>query len=264
MNQRLHAVAATVAAFALLGAAPLSASAQNVAVVNGKAVPKSRVDALLQQVTASGRPRTPELEKQVQEEVIAREVFMQEAERRGLQGSDEVRTQLEFARQQIIIRALFSDFQKKNPVTDAEIKAEYDKFRAQVGEREFKARHILVEKEDEARALIAQLRGGANFADLAKRASKDPGSAANGGDLDWAAPGSYVKEFADAMTRLQKGQTSEAPVRSQFGFHIIRVDDIRQAQVPSMEELRPQIAQNLQQQKLQNFQEDLRKKARIQ
>lgn len=263
MNRRIHALATATLALSLVGAAA-PALAQNAAIVNGKAVPKARVDALLQQVTASGRPRTPELEKQVQEEVIAREVFMQEAERLGLQGSPEVRTQMEFARQQIIIRALFSDFAKKNPVTDAEVKAEYDKFRSQVGEREFKARHILVEKEDEARALIAQLRGGANFADLAKRASKDPGSAANGGDLDWAAPGSYVKEFADAMTRLQKGQTTDAPVRSQFGFHIIRVDDIRQAQVPSMDELRPQITQNLQQQKLQAFQEDLRKKARIQ
>lgn len=264
MSKTILSLAAAVAIGVTTVAAPLGALAQNVAVVNGKAVPKARLDALLQQVTASGRPRTPELEGQVREEVIAREVFMQEAERLGLQGSAEVRTQMEFARQQIIIRALFADFQKKNPVTEAEVKAEYDKFRGQVGEREFKARHILVEKEDEARALITQLRGGANFADLAKRASKDSGSAANGGDLDWAAPGSYVKEFADAMTRLAKGQTTDAPVRSQFGFHIIRVDDIRQAQVPSMDELRPQISQNLQQQKLQAFQEDLRKKAKIQ
>ena len=250
------------AALVALLAAP--ALAQNLAVVNGKPVPSSRVNALKQQVEASGRPVTPEVMAQIKEELIAREVFMQEARKRGLDASDEFKTQIELARQTILIRQLFADFQKKNPVTDTEIKAEYDKFAAANGGKEYRARHILVEKEDEAKALIADIKKGAKFEDLAKKASKDPGSGANGGDLDWAAAGSYVPEFSDAMVKLSKGQMSDAPVKSQFGFHIIRVDDVRDAQLPKLEEVKPQIAQRLQQQKLSGFQEGLRAKAKIQ
>lgn len=250
------------AALVALLAAP--ALAQNLAVVNGKPVPSSRVNALKQQVEASGRPVTPEVMAQIKEELIAREVFMQEARKRGLDASDEFKTQIELARQTILIRQLFADFQKKNPVTDTEIKAEYDKFAAANGGKEYRARHILVEKEDEAKALIADIKKGAKFEDLAKKASKDPGSGANGGDLDWAAAGSYVPEFSDAMVKLSKGQMSDAPVKSQFGFHIIRVDDVRDAQLPKLEEVKPQIAQQLQQQKLSGFQEGLRAKAKIQ
>jgi peptidyl-prolyl cis-trans isomerase C len=237
--------------------------AQNLAVVNGKPVPSSRVNALKQQVEASGRPVTPEVMAQIKEELIAREVFMQEARKRGLDASDEFKTQIELARQTILIRQLFADFQKKNPVTDAEIKAEYDKFAAANGGKEYRARHILVEKEDEAKALIADIKKGAKFEDLAQKASKDPGSGANGGDLDWAAAGSYVPEFSDAMVKLSKGQMTDAPVKSQFGFHIIRVDDVRDAQLPKLEEVKPQIAQQLQQLKLSGFQEGLRAKAKI-
>jgi peptidyl-prolyl cis-trans isomerase C len=159
---------------------------------------------------------------------------------------------------------LFADFQKKNPVTDADIQAEYAKFVAANGGKEYRARHILVEKEDEAKALIADIKKGAKFEDLAKKASKDPGSGANGGDLDWAAAGSYVPEFSGAMVKLDKGQMTDTPVKSQFGFHIIRVDDVREAQLPKLEEVKPQIAQQLQQQKLSGYQESLRAKAKIQ
>lgn len=240
------------------------ALAQNIAVVNGKPVPSSRVEVLKQQVEASGRPVTPEVLAQIKEELIAREVFMQEAKKRGLDASDEYKTQIELARQTILIRQLFADYQKKNPVTEADIKAEYDKFVKENGGKEYRARHILVEKEDEAKALIAEIKKGAKFEDLAKKASKDPGSGANGGDLDWAAAGSYVPEFSGAMTKLEKGQMTESPVKSQFGFHIIRVDDVREAQLPKLEEVKPQISQQLQQQKLAKFQEELRSKAKIQ
>lgn len=238
--------------------------AQNLAVVNGKPVPLSRVKALQQQVEASGRPVTPEVLDQIKDELISREVFMQEAKKRGLDATDEFKTQIELSRQTILIRQLFADFQKKSPVTDAEVKAEYDKFVASNGGKEFRARHILVEKEDEAKALIADIKKGASFEDLAKKASKDPGSGANGGDLDWAAAGSYVPEFSGAMVKLAKGQMTDTPVKSQFGFHIIRVDDVREAQLPKLEEVKPQIAQQLQQQKLGKFQTDLRGKAKIQ
>ena len=242
----------------------MSAWAQNLAVVNGKPVPSSRVEALKQQVERSGRPVTPEILAQIKEELIAREIFMQEARKRGLDASEDYKAQLELARQSLLIRELFANFQKKNPVTDGEIKAEYDKFVAANGGKEYRARHILVEKEDEAKALIAELKKGGKFEELAKKASKDPGSGANGGDLDWANAASYVPEFSNAMVKLDKGQMTDTPVKSQFGFHIIRVDDVREAQLPKLEEVKPQITQQLTQSKLGKFQEDLRAKAKVQ
>ena len=249
-------------AAALIAAAPWAA-AQNVAIVNGKAVPSARVEALAQQVAASGRPVDDTVRAQLKEEVVLREIFMQEAQKRGIGATAEYKTQMELARQTIMIRALFADFQKKNPVTDADIKAEYDKFAAANAGKEFRARHILVEKEDEAKAIIASIKGGASFEDIAKKQSKDPGSGANGGDLDWAAAGSYVTEFSEAMVKLDKGQMTAAPVKSQFGWHIIRVDDVRQAQLPAFDEVKPQIAQQMQQQKLSEFQNKLREKAKV-
>jgi peptidyl-prolyl cis-trans isomerase C len=248
----------------LLAALSLSAWAQNLAIVNGKPVPSSRVEALKQQVERSGRPVTPEILAQIKEELIAREIFMQEARKRGLETSEDYKAQIELARQSLLIRELFASFQKKNPVTDAEIKSEYDKFVAANGGKEYRARHILVEKEDEAKSLIADIKKGAKFEDLAKKASKDPGSGANGGDLDWANAASYVPEFSNAMIKLEKGQMTDAPVKSQFGFHIIRVDDVREAQLPKLEEVKPQITQQLTQSKLAKFQDDLRAKAKVQ
>ena len=251
-------------ALSLVAALSFSALAQNLAVVNGKPVPSSRVEALKQQVERSGRPVTPEILAQIKEELIAREIFMQEARKRGLDASEDYKAQLELARQSLLIRELFANFQKKNPVTDAEIKAEYDKFVAANGGKEYRARHILVDKEDEAKALIADIKKGGKFEDLAKKASKDPGSGANGGDLDWAPAASYVPEFSNAMVKLEKGQMTDAPVKSQFGFHVIRVDDVRDAQLPKLDEVKPQITQQLTQSKLGKFQEDLRAKAKVQ
>ena len=240
----------------------MGASAQNIAIVNGKAVPKARVDALLAQAAKQGQQRTPELERQVRDEVVMREIFMQEAQRRGIAGRESFREQMELARQSIMIRELFVDYQQTNKIGDAEVQAEYDKLKSQNGEKEFRARHILVEKEDEAKALIAQIKGGAKFEDLAKKSSKDPGSAQNGGDLDWAAPGSYVREFSEAMVKLAKGGMTEAPVKSQFGWHVIKLEDVREAQFPPIEEVRPQIAQRLQQMQIAKFRDDLRSKAK--
>ncbi len=253
----------TAAMTAVLALGAQNVLAQNLAIVNGKAVPKSRLDSLAQQVAKSGRPVTPEMQAQLREEVIAREVFIQEAEKQGLSASDDFKVQMELARQTILIRALFADYQKKNPVTDAELKGEYDKFAAANGGKEYKARHILVEKEADAKTIIASLKKGGKFEDIAKKQSKDPGSGAKGGDLDWANPGSYVPEFSEALSKLGKGQLTDAPVKSQFGYHVIRVDDIRTAQLPDFEQVKPQIAQQMEQQRLGAFQEDLRKKAKV-
>jgi peptidyl-prolyl cis-trans isomerase C len=241
----------------------LPAAAQNVAIVNGKAVPKARLEVLKSQLQRSGRPVNAEMDNMLKEEVVAREVFMQEAQRRGLDASEDYKAQLELARQTILIRELFADYQKKNPVTDAEVKGEYDKFAAANGGREYHARHILVENEADAKKIIADIKKGQKFEELAKKQSKDPGSAANGGDLEWSTPNSYVPEFSQAILKLSKGQMTQEPVKTSFGWHVIRVEDIREAQLPKFDDVKPQIAQQLQQQKLAKFQEELRAKAKV-
>jgi peptidyl-prolyl cis-trans isomerase C len=250
-------------AFATLSLSSSLAVAQNVAIVNGKPVPTARVEALANQLAKSGRPITDEVRAQIKEEVITREVFMQEAQKRGLTASKDFKEQMELARQTILIRELFADYQKTSPVTDADLKAEYDKFTAANSGKEFSARHILVEKEDEAKDIVARLKKGEKFEDIAKKMSKDPGSGANGGDLGWSTAANYVPEFSQAMVKLEKGQLTETPVKSQFGWHVIRLDDTRDAKLPSFEELKPQIAQQMQQAKLAEFQNELRKKAVI-
>jgi peptidyl-prolyl cis-trans isomerase C len=241
---------------------PLVAAAQNVATVNGKPVPKSRVDLLLQQAQRAGQQVTPEMQGQARDQVVIREIFAQEAERRGIAATADFRSQMELARQTLLIRELFEDWRKKNPITDADAKVEYDKFKAQSVGTEYRARHILVEKEEEAKSLLAQLKAGAKFEDLAKANSKDPGSGANGGDLDFAKPESYVPEFGGALVKLKKGETTEAPVKSQFGWHIIRLEDTREATFPPFDEVKGQIKQRIEQVRLQGYQEELRAKAK--
>jgi peptidyl-prolyl cis-trans isomerase C len=249
--------------FAAAAVATQLAFAQNAAVVNGKAIPSSRVDVMAKQMASQGQKDTPELRNMIREELINREIFTQEAERRGLADNADFKSQMEFARQQILIRALVQDYVKTTKPSDAEIKAEYDKQKGAMGDKEYRARHILVDKEDDAKKIVTDLKAGKKFEELAKK-SKDPGSAAKGGDLDWAAPGNYVPEFSDAMVKLQKGQYTQTPVKSQFGYHVIRLDDVRAAQIPPLEQVKPQIEEMLQQQKLAAFQKDLKDKAKIQ
>lgn len=241
---------------------PLAAQAQNVAIVNGKAVPKSRVTTLLDQVTRNGQPVTPDLEKRAKDEVVLREIFAQAAEKQGVPATADFKAQLELLRQTVLIRQLFADYQKKHQPTDTEIQAEYDKAKAAASGTEYHARHILVESEDEANKLIAQLKGGANFEDLAKKFSKDPGSAEKGGDLDFAKPDAYVPEFGKALASLKKGEITQTPVKTQFGYHIIKLEDTRQAEFPALADVKAQIVQRLAQEKLEQYQDQLRKSAK--
>ncbi|TBO33954.1 peptidylprolyl isomerase [Aquabacterium lacunae] len=256
--QRIAQVAVLAAAVAAI--AP--AMAQNIAVVNGKGVPVARFEAMKAQVAKQGQQITPEIEGKIKEQLVKMEIFAQEAERRGVAQSKEYREQMEFVRQNVLIQLMFADFEKKNGASEADAKAEYDKFKAANGESEYRARHILVEKEEEAKALVAQLKAGAKFEDLAKKASKDPGSAENGGDLDWATPGNYVPEFSEAMTKLKKGEFTETPVKSQFGFHIIKLEDMRAAQFPSFDEVKGQLMQRGAQERAAKFRDDLVKNAK--
>jgi peptidyl-prolyl cis-trans isomerase C len=251
------------ALFAALVLASGLAVAQNVAVVNNKPIPKAREDAWVKELTKQGQKDTPELRKMVKERLIQNEVLLQEATKRGIPEQADVKFMLDVQRQNTLIQALLRDEMTKHPVTDTEVQAEYDKQKSMVGSKEFRARHILVENQAEATAIVDQLKKGAKFEELAKK-SKDTGSAANGGDLDWAAPDAYVKPFSDAMQKLKKGEITETPVQTQFGWHVIRLDDVRDTQFPPLEQVAPQIRESMQQQKAQAFVQNLTKNAKVQ
>jgi peptidyl-prolyl cis-trans isomerase C len=265
MNHRNLAGAAALA-FAIALGAPFAAQAQNIAVVNGKPVPKARADALLAQVSKQAESRNqqlpPDIDKRIRDKLVQDEIFVQEAEKRGLATTPDYKTQMEMARSAILIQALLADVEKKTPVTDAEIQTAYDEFKKQASGTEYRARHILVETEDQAKALIKQLNGGAKFEDLAKKNSKDPGSGENGGDLDFAGPNAYVPEFSQAMVKLKKGEMTQEPVKSQFGYHIIRLDDTREAQFPPFDDVKGQLKQRMEQQRIGAFVEEVRAKAK--
>ena len=243
-------------------ALPLAVMAQNIATVNGKPVPKARVDALLKQATRSGQPVTPELEAQAKDQVVLREIFTQEAEKQGIQNSKEFQDQMALVRQSVLLQTLFQSYAAKVQVSDAEAKAEYDKIKAEQGGQEYHARHILVDSEDEAKKLIAQIKAGAKFEDLAKKNSKDTGSAENGGDLDWAKPGTYVPEFSAALQKLKPGEMTDTPVKTQFGYHIIKLDDVRAAQFPAFDDVKEKIKENMKGEKVREYQDKLRKSAK--
>ncbi len=237
--------------------------AQNIAVVNNKPVPKAREDAWVEQMKKQGQQDSPELRGRIKEELIRRELFMQEVQKRALADKPDVKFQLDVQRQNTLIQALMRDELTRNPITDAQVKEAYEKQKAATGGKEYRARHILVESEAEAKDLTEQLKKGGKFEELAKK-SKDPGSAARGGELDWAGPDAYVKPFSDALVKLEKGKVTEAPVQSQFGWHVIRLDDVRDTQVPPLEQVAPQIREALQQQRVAGFAEELRQKAKVQ
>ncbi|MES2263482.1 MAG: peptidyl-prolyl cis-trans isomerase [Pseudomonadota bacterium] len=248
---------------ALIAVAAAPAFAQNVATVNGKPIAAARLDAVVKQVVAQGKqPDSPQLREAIKRDLIGREVLIQEADKQGYGTRPEVKAEVENTRQSIIINAMLADYVKKNPVKDADIKAEYDKYKAAMGDKEYHARHILVETEQQAKDIIAKLKAGGKFEELAK-VSKD-GSANNGGDLDWANPSSYVKPFSDAMVALKDGQITETPVKSQFGYHVIKLEGSRPTKLPALEEVKAQVSQALTQKKVAAYRDELIKKAKVQ
>ena len=221
--------------------------------------PKVYFDFLLRERTAQGQPDTPELRNAIRDELITRELLAREAKKRGLDKNPDVKNQIDLTAQTVLVRAYVSDWVKANPVPDATLRNEYETIKAQMGDKEYKVRHVLLEKEDEAKEVIVELQKGGKFEKLAER-SKDAGSKANGGDLDWNAPGNFVKPFSDAMVKLPKGKFTAQPVQSQFGWHVIEVVDIREAKVPTYDEVKPQLQQRLQGQVLDNYFKELRAK----
>src|SRR6266487_2860291 len=231
--------------------------------VNGKPIPKSRLDFIVKQRVTQGQPDNEQARKAILDNLITQEVVAQEADRRGFAKTSDVRTQLELLRQQVLVQAVVQDHLKAHPVKDEEMLAEYNKLKASRGDKEYKARHILVEKEPEANEIIAELKKGTKFEDLAKQ-SKDPGSKDKGGDLDWNTPATFVKPFAEALSKLEKGKYTETPVQTQFGWHVIQLDDVRSMQFPAFDTVKPQLLSRMQEQEVQKFVGELRSKAKIQ
>jgi peptidyl-prolyl cis-trans isomerase C len=238
------------------------ADAATFATVNGKPIPKARADALIAGQAAQGQPDSPELRKAVMEELVRREILTQESIKKGFDKKPEIQGQVDLARQGVLIGAYLNDYVKTHPISDEQIRKEYTEITAKLGNKEYKPRHILVETEDQAKAIIAKLKKGEKIEDLAKE-SKDPGSKDRGGDLGWANPASFVPPFSAAMTKLEKGKFTETPVKSDFGWHVIQLDDTRDLKLPPMEEAKGQIAQQLQQRMVQKHIDELRSKAKV-
>jgi len=231
--------------------------------VNGVIIPQAHFDAMNKEREATGQAATPEVNNAIKEELISREVLAQAAKKKGLDKDATVAAQMDMARQAVLIRAFFDDYVKANPISEAVLKSNYDQFVAQMGDKEYKARHILVDKEEDAKAIIASLKRGESFEKIAKEKSKDTGSKDNGGDLDWGPAGRYVPEFGNAMKALQKGQITETPVKSPFGYHVIRLDDVKAMKVPTFEEVRDNLRQRLQQEQVSKLVQELKSKAKI-
>lgn len=244
-------------------ASGVAGAADAVAKVNGVTIPQIKLDLLVKSATAQGQPDSPELRKRIRDELVNRELLVQEALKKGLDKSPEIATQIELQRQGLLINAYLQEHFKANPVSEEMMKKEYETAKAQTGGKEYKARHILVKQEDEAKQIIAQLKKGASFEKLAAEKSEDTGSKGKGGDLDWSPPNRYVKPFSDALVKLKKGQLTDTPVQSPFGWHVIRLDDERPFKAPGFDEVKGSIQQTLQNQAVQKAIADLRAKAKI-
>jgi peptidyl-prolyl cis-trans isomerase C len=231
--------------------------------VNGVVIPQAFFEAMNKEREASKQPSTPEMVAAIKDELINREILSQAASKRGLDRDANIAAQMKIAGQAVLIRAFFDDYVKANPITDDDLKKRFDALLVQMGDKEFKARHILVDTEDEAKTIIAQLGRGESFEKLAKDKSKDNGSKDNGGDLDWGPAGRYVPEFGNAMRALQKGQTTPNAIKTQFGWHVIRLDDARDMKKPSFEEVKENLRQQTQQETISRLVGDLRSKAKI-
>ena len=253
---------ATLAILSALAINAAYAEDKSAAMVNGVSIPQSRIDLRVKAATQQGQPDTPELRKSIREDMINLEVLAQEAAKQGLDKSSEVTQQIALARQTVLANAFVQDYVMNHPVSDDVLKQEYEKLKLNVGTKEYKARHILVETEAEAKSIIAQLGKKTKFEKLAAK-SKDAGSAEHGGELEWAVPSNFVAPFANAMVALKKGEYTKEPVQTQYGWHVIKLDDVRDLKVPSFDELKPQLQQRMQQQMIQNAISEMRDKAKI-
>ena len=233
------------------------------ATVNGVQIPRNRLDLVVRQQVSRGAQESDQLRAQAREALINNELLIQEANRSGIAKKTETLQQIELTRQEVIANAMVTEYIRANPVADGDIQKEYDRARSQTGDKEYKARHILVATEDDAKSVLADLKKGSKFDEIAQKRSLDEGTRPKGGDLDWNVPSNFDKAFSDAMVKLEKGKMTEAPVRSRFGFHVIQLDDVRAVSFPALNQVRQQIQQRLVEQRIQGMVRDLRAKAKI-
>ena len=262
MNTIQRAITA-LSLFALLAAPAAHAQSDVVATVNGVKIPESYLDFMLK--TQEGKPagkHPDELRKVIRENLINQEVVVQEAKRIGMLKKPDVQAAIAIGERRHIAQIYMQEWLIEHPITEAQVRKAYEDARARAGGEEYRARHILVDSEDEAKRVIRELNAGAKFETLASE-SKDPGSKSRGGDLGWALPSVYVKPFADAMLKLQKGQITETPVKTQFGYHVIRLDDVRPVQVPPFDKVEARIRRQLTQRAIADRVIALREKAKI-
>lgn len=255
---------ATVLLIASLGMLPVAQAADAaVATVNGKPIKQSLLDFIVKDAGSHGQKIDDNTRSIIVSKLISNELVYQEAQRLGLDKQSDFIAREELARRELLVNAYLQDYLKKNPVSEADTRSAYEKFKTEVGDKEYSARHILVATEAEAKDIIAQLAKGGDFAKIAKEKSKDTGSKDKGGDLGWFSPGGMVKSFGDAVVKLQKGLYTTVPVQTQFGWHVIKLEDIRDAQPPAYDKVKENLQKQLQQRQLEKLLTDLRAKAKI-
>ena len=234
------------------------------ATVNGTPISQKTVDMVAKQGVAAGRPDTPESRKAIVDRLALQMVIAQEAIRKGLDKSPEVAEQIDTVKQTILANAFVQDLIKNSPVTDDMLKAEYERIKATITGNEYKARHILVAKEAEAKDIIAKLKKNPGaFEKLAMEKSMDAGSKARGGDLGWFDTSRMVPEFGAAVGKLEKGKFTEEPVKTQFGYHVILLEDSKPIEAPPLDAVKPQLSQQLQQQNVMKQLDALKAAAKI-
>lgn len=247
-----------------VNAADKVAAQENIAAtVNGVIIPQARIDLRVKAAVQQGQPDSAEMRKAIRDDLINMEVIAQAAIKNRLHENAEVAQQIEITKQSALVGAFVQDYAKTHPVSEELLKQEYENLKKRVGNKEYKVAHILVATEAEANAIIASLNKKAKFDKIAKEKSKDPGSKENGGDLGWTVPANLVPPFAEAMATLSKGQISK-PVQTQYGWHIIKLDDTRELKVPAYEEVRPNLEKRMQQQAIQDMVKSMRANATIQ
>ena len=264
---------ASVATLLVLGgcnpakeAKPADPAAQGpaAATVNGTPISQRTVDIIAKQGAGAGQPDTPESRRTIIDQLALQMVAADEAVKKGLDKTPEVAEQITMMRQSILANAYVADLVKNGSVTDEQVKAEYDRIKATISGNEYKARHILVEKESDARDIIARLKKDPGaFAKLAMEKSKDQGSKAKGGDLGWFDTSRMVPEFGDAVSKLGKGKFTQEPVKTQFGYHVILLEDVKPIEAPPLEDVKPQLTQQLQQQNVKKQLDALKAGAKI-
>ncbi|OHX11515.1 peptidylprolyl isomerase [Chromobacterium sphagni] len=234
--------------------------------INGQQITDARIDAVAKMMEAQGQNVTPQARDQIKDQLVTAEVLRQEALKKGLDKTPDFSAELANMQAMALANRLIKDFEKANPISDTELKAEYDKLVASVPEtKQYHARHILVKTEAEAKSVIEALKKGKAFDKLAKEKSQDPGSKANGGDLGWQEAGTFVAPFSEAMSKLAKGEVTAKPVKTEYGWHVIKLDDMRtQRNVPALDEIRPQLTQRVMGARVEKYVADLKAKAQIQ